>query len=103
MGKHTSRTALVHALTATVAAFAGLQTTPAAQAPPRYAITEARLADAFAEVREERAPFLGDVIAMREQRGEPSRPEWEKLFLSRDYPRIAAHRPAPFTVYVASP
>ena len=103
MGKH-NRTALIHALTATVAAFAGLQTPAAAQAPPRYAITEARLAEAFAEVREERAPFVGDVIAMRQRRGDPGRPEWEGLFLSRDYPlRRDASRVAPFTVHVASP
>ena len=105
MGKHiTRRTSLIHAWVATVAAVAGLPTTSAAQAPPRYAITEARLADAFAEVREERAPFVGDVIAMRQQRGDPARPDWEKLFLSRDYPlRKDAPRSAPFTVYVASP
>ncbi len=101
MEKHTT---LIHALATTAAAFAVLQATPAAQAPPRYAITEARLADAFAEVREERAPFLGDVVAMRQQRGDPARPEWERLFLSRDYPlRKDSPRSAPFIVYVASP
>ena len=101
MEKHTN---LIRALATTAVAFAVLQAIPAAQAPPRYAITEARLADAFAEVREERAPFIGDVVAMRQRRGDPARPEWEALFLSREYPlKREVSRVPPFAVYVASP
>ena len=49
----------------TLVASALLQPAPAAQIRPRFALTEARLAEAFAEVREDRAPELADILTQR--------------------------------------
>ena len=49
----------------TLVAWALLQPAPAAQIRARFALTEARLAEAFAEVREDRAPELADILTQR--------------------------------------
>lgn len=75
-----------------------------AQSPPRYAITEARLAQALAEVREDRAPIITDILTMRVDRGDLRTPRSDGVFVSfKDYFTWKEKHPAPFTVFVGSP
>jgi hypothetical protein len=70
----------------TFVACAVLHSVPAAQPPPRFAITEARLAEALAEVREDRAPVLADILTLRIQRVDLRTPTGDGVFVGvKDY------------------
>ena len=88
---------------APLAASAGAVTL-AAQAPSRYAVTDGRIAQALAEVRDDRAPALADVLTLRVSRGDLRTPGGDALFSSvRDYLAWKEKHPPPFTVIVAAP
>ena len=88
----------------TLGACALLQPSPAAQSGPRFAIVEARLAEALAEVREDRAPVLADVLILRAQRFDLRTPTGDGLFVSlKDYVAWREKYPPPFNVFIASP
>jgi len=88
----------------TLVACAILQPAPAAQMRPRFALTEARLADAFAEVREDRAHELADILTQRAQRVDLRTPTGNGMFVSlKDYFAWKEKYPPPFNVFVASP
>jgi hypothetical protein len=95
---------LLRTLTVALATTPGLLTPAAAQTPPRYALTEGRLTQALAEVREDRAPVVADVLTMRVQRGDLRTPSGNGVFFSvRDYLNWREKYPPPFNVIVASP
>jgi hypothetical protein len=88
----------------TLAACAILQPALSAQLRPRFALTEARLEEAFAEVREDRAPELADILTQRAQRVDLRTPTGDGMFVSlKDYFAWKEKYPPPFNVFVASP
>ena len=65
---------------------------------------EARLAEAFAEVREDRAPELADILTQRAHRVDLRTPTGDGMFVSlKDYLAWKEKYPPPFNVFVASP
>jgi hypothetical protein len=98
------RTIVVEMLAVTLVAWTGTLTPAAAQTPPRYAITEGRVAQTLAEAREDRGPVIADVLTMRVQAGDLRTPGGEALFSSvKDYSDWKEKHPPPFAVIVASP